>query len=140
MVMKMGYSDTGEYDTDRNFIYSAKGTYGTSGWMSRKEMAGVLDLAPDLRKHKGVVLGMLDGKAVCIPENPKINGNLAVYGSSGSMKTRSFCMNRILQAVIRGESLIISDPKSELYCHPPGYRAWRSRGHHHADHPAESIM
>lgn len=115
MVMRMGYSDTGEYDTDRNFIYSAKGTYGTSGWMSRKEMAGVLDLVPDLRKHKGVVLGMLDNKAVCIPENPHINGNLAVYGSSGSMKTRSFCMNRILQATVRGESLIISDPKSELY-------------------------
>ena len=115
MVMRMGYSDTGEYDTDRNFIYSAKGTYGTSGWMSRKEMAGVLDLVPDLRKHKGVVLGMLDNKAVCIPENPHINGNLAVYGSSGSMKTRSFCMDRILQAAVRGESLIISDPKSELY-------------------------
>ena len=115
MVMRMGYSDTGEYDTDRNFIYSAKGTYGTSGWMSRKEMAGVLDLVPDLRKHKGVVLGMLDNKAVCIPENPHINGNLAVYGSSGSMKTRSFCVNRILQAAGRGESLIISDPKSELY-------------------------
>ena len=115
MVMRMGYSDTGEYDTDRNFFYSAKGTYGTSGWMSRKEMAGVLDLVPDLRKHKGVVLGMLDNKAVCIPENPHINGNLAVYGSSGSMKTRSFCVNRILQAAVRGESLIISDPKSELY-------------------------
>ena len=115
MVMRMGYSDTGEYDIDRNFIYSAKGTYGTSGWMSRKEMSGVLDLVPDLCKHKGIVLGMLDEKAVCIPENPKINGNLAVYGASGSMKTRSFCMNRILQAVIRGESLIISDPKSELY-------------------------
>lgn len=81
-------------------------------------MKGVLDLVPDLRKHKGIVLGMLDGKAVCIPENPRINGNLAVYGSSGSMKTRSFCMNRILQAVIRGESLIISDPKSELYENP----------------------
>ena len=115
MVMRMGYSDTGEYDIDRNFIYSAKGTYGTSGWTSRKEMSGVLDLVPDLCKHKGIVLGMLDEKAVCIPENPKINGNLAVYGASGSMKTRSFCMNRILQAVIRGESLIISDPKSELY-------------------------
>ena len=75
MVMRMGYSDAGEYDTDRNFVYSAKGTYGTSGWMSRKEMAGVLDLVPDLRKHKGVVLGTLDGKAVCIPENPRINGN-----------------------------------------------------------------
>mgnify|MGYP000009261724 FL=1 len=120
MVMRIGYGDAGEYDEDRNFSYSAKGTYGTSGWMSRKEMSGVLDLVPDLRKHKGVVLGMLDGKAVCIPEDTRINSNLAVYGASGSMKTRSFCMNRILQATVRGEngageSLIICDPKSELY-------------------------
>ena len=115
MVMRLGYSDTGEYDTDRNFIYSAKGTYGTAGWMSRKEMSGVLDLVPDLRKHSGVLLGTLDGRAVCIPEHSRINGNMAVYGASGSMKTRAFCMNRILQAVARGESLIISDPKSELY-------------------------
>ena len=116
MVMRMGYGDAGEYDEDRNFSYSAKGTYGTSGWMSRKEMSGVLDLVPDLRKHKGVVLGMLDGKAVCIPEDTRINSNLAVYGASGSMKTRSFCMNRILQAL----SLIhISEPTrlhSDSWC------------------------
>ena len=55
MVMRMGYGDADEYDEDRNFSYSAKGTYGTSGWMSRKEMSGVLDLVPDLRKHKGTV-------------------------------------------------------------------------------------
>ena len=115
MVMRMGYGDVGEYDEDRNFTYSAKGTYGTSGWMSRKEMSGVLDLVPDLRRHRGVVLGLLDGKAVCVPEETRLNSNLAVYGSSGSMKTRSFCMNRILQGVARGESLIICDPKSELY-------------------------
>lgn len=115
MVMRMGYGDAGEYDEDRNFTYSAKGTYGTSGWMSRKEMSGVLDLVPDLRRHRGVVLGLLDGKAVCVPEETRLNSNLAVYGSSGSMKTRSFCMNRILQGVARGESLIICDPKSELY-------------------------
>lgn len=57
---------------------------------------------------------------LCIPEDTRINSNLAVYGASGSMKTRSFCMNRILQATVRGEngageSLIICDPKSELY-------------------------
>ena len=57
MVMRMGYGDAGEYDEDRNFSYSAKGTYGTSGWMSRKEMSGVLDLVPDLRKHKGCCTG-----------------------------------------------------------------------------------
>lgn len=115
MVMRLGYSDTGEYDEDRNFTYSARGTYGTSGWMGRREMEGVLDVVGDLRRHRGIVLGMLDRKYVCVPEETRLNSNLAVYGASGSMKTRSFCMNRILQGVSRGESLIICDPKSELY-------------------------
>ena len=115
LVMRIGYSDTGEYDEDRNFTYSAKGTYGTSGWMSRKEMAGVLELVADLHRYQGIVLGMLERKAVCVPEKTRLNSNLAVYGASGSMKTRSFCMNRILQGVSRGESLVICDPKSELY-------------------------
>ena len=123
MVMRMGYSDTGEYDRDRNFTYSSKGTYGTSGWMDRKEMVEVLELVPDLRKHKGIVLGLLDGKAVCIPEKTMLNSNIAVYGASGSKKTRAFCVNRILQGAAGmnpdtlegGESLIICDPKSELY-------------------------
>ena len=114
-VMRIGYSDTGKYDGDRNFTYSAKGTYGTSGWMSRKEMSGVLELVADLRRYQGIVLGMLERKAVCVPEKTRLNSNLAVYGASGSMKTRSFCMNRILQGVSRGESLVICDPKSELY-------------------------
>ena len=115
LVMRIGYSDAGEYDEDRNFTYSAKGTYGTSGWMSRKEMAGVLELVADLRRYQGIVLGLLERKAVCVPEKTRLNSNLAVYGASGSMKTRSFCMNRILQGVSRGESLVICDPKSELY-------------------------
>ncbi len=127
MVMRMGYSDTGEYDEDRNFTYSAKGTYGTSGWMSRKEMTGVLEQVTDLRKHQGIVLGMLDGKALCVPEKSMLNRNLAVYGASGSKKTRAFCMNRILQAVVCGESLIISDPKSELYEKSSSYL--RSKGY-----------
>lgn len=29
MVMRMGHGDSGEYDQDRNLIYSDKGTYGT---------------------------------------------------------------------------------------------------------------
>lgn len=115
MIMRMGYSEDGDYDRDRNFTYSAKGTYGTSGWMTRKEMAGVLDLVSDLRNHHGTILGLLDGKAVCVPEETRLNANIAVYGASGSMKTRSFCMNRILQSASKGESLIICDPKSELY-------------------------
>lgn len=103
------------YDEERQFTYAANGTYGTSGWMSRREMRGVLDVVSDLQRHHGTILGTLDGKAVCVPEKTPLNSNIAVYGASGSMKTRSYCMNRILQGAARGESLIITDPKSELY-------------------------
>lgn len=115
MVMRMGASGGGAFDKERNFTYSDKGTYGTSGWMDRREMREVLELVPDLRGYRGILLGHLDGKAVCLPESSRLNSNIAVYGASGSMKTRSFCMNRILQGAARGESLIICDPKSELY-------------------------
>lgn len=120
MVMRMGYSDVGEYDAERNLTYSNKGTYGTAGFMEKAEMKGVLDLVSDIRKHSGVILGKLDNQVVCIPENSRLNGNIAVFGASGSMKTRAYCINRILQSASEArnghkESLIITDPKSELY-------------------------
>ncbi len=115
MVMRMGYSDTGEYDRDRNLMYSNKGTYGTAGFMTKKEAREVLDLVPNIRKHPGIILGELDGEVVCVPLKTRFNGNLAVYGASGSKKTRAFCVNMILQSVARRSSLVICDPKSELY-------------------------
>ena len=115
MVMKMGYGDKGEYDRSRNLIYSTKGTYGTAGFMPKKEMTEVLDLVGDVKKHGGTILGKMDGKAVCVPRETRLNANMAIYGASGSMKTRAFCVNRILQSAACGESLVITDPKSELY-------------------------
>ena len=115
MVMRMGYSETGAYDRERNLIYSNKGTYGTAGFMTKKELKGVLDLVPNIRKHPGIILGEIDGEAICVPLKTRFNGNLAVYGASGSKKTRAFCMNMILQSAARKSSLVICDPKSELY-------------------------
>ena len=83
--------------------------------MSEKEAEEVLDLTSSLKKHTGAILGTLNGKYVCVPEESRLNRNIAVYGASGSMKTRAYCINRILQAAAQGESLIICDPKSELY-------------------------
>lgn len=114
-LFRMGRSDGGVPDKERNFVYSNKGTYGTSGFMSEKEMKTVFNLTHDLKNCSGTVLGMYDGKYICVPQNGRLNKNIAVYGASGSMKTRAFCINRILQAVQGGESLIICDPKSELY-------------------------
>ena len=117
MIMKMGDGEAGVYDRDRNLVYSDKGTYGTAGFMSKKEMKGVLDLVPNIRKHHGTILGELDGQVVCVPEETRFNSNMAVFGASGSKKTRAFCVNMILQCASRSpmNSLVISDPKSELY-------------------------
>ena len=114
-IMHMGASGDGQYDKTRNLTYSHKGTYGTAGFLNPKEAGQVLDFVPDLRKHHGTILGEVDGRVVCIPEKTRFNGNLAIYGASGSKKTRAFCVNMILQCAARKNSLVICDPKSELY-------------------------
>lgn len=116
LIMRMGYDRNGEvFDKERNLNYSTKGTYGTSGFMEESEMLKVLELTDHVKKSKGTILGKLHGKAVCLPYNTRMNRNIAVYGASGSMKSRAFARNMIFQCVARGESLIITDPKSELY-------------------------
>ena len=116
LLMRMGFDRNGEItDRGRNLNYSTKGTYGTSGFMTLEEMHQVLELTNDVKKHKGTILGKLNGKAVCLPKDTRMNRNIAVYGASGSKKTRAFCVNMILQCAARKTSLVICDPKSELY-------------------------
>lgn len=115
MVMRMGFGGKVTYDKERNLTYSDKGTYGTSGFMTDAEMQEVLELVGDIAKSRGVILGKLYGKAVCLPEKTRMNRNVAVFGASGSMKSRAYARNVVFQCVKRGESLIITDPKSELY-------------------------
>lgn len=122
LVMRMGYDRNGEiFDKERNLNYSTKGTYGTSGFMTPDEMHKVLELTDHVKKNKGTILGKLNGKAVCLPYETRMNRNVAVYGASGSMKSRAYARNMIFQCVARGESLIITDPKSELYESMAGY-------------------
>ena len=128
LLMRMGVDRNGEvFDKERNLNYSLKGTYGTSGFMTPDEMYKVLELTDHVKKTKGTILGKLNGKAVCLPYETRMNRNIAVYGASGSMKSRAFARNMIFQCVARGknggvgESLIITDPKSELYESMAGY-------------------
>ena len=113
--MRMGIGGKGTLDRERNFSYSEKGTYGTSGYMTTGEFQKVLMLVTDIRHYTGVILGTLNGKIVCLPEDSPYNRNVAVFGASGSMKSRAYARNVIFQCVARGESLIVTDPKSELY-------------------------
>lgn len=104
-------------DEERNFSYSNQGTYGTAGFMTKQERDRVLAADRDIRDVDGIVLGSdtEDGKVLSLPKDSCLNRNFAVCGSQGSMKSRAFARNMILQCVKRSESMVITDPKSELY-------------------------
>lgn len=108
--------DAGILDEERNFIQSNKGTYGTSGWMTKEEQDSVLNRS-DSETTSEIILGknIDDGSVITIPSDARMNKHIAVYGASGTGKSRAFARNYILQAAARGESMIVTDPKGELY-------------------------
>lgn len=115
LVMRMGLGGGGIKDHERNLTYSNEGTYGTAGFMTEHEMTEVLEVVSNIKNSDGIILGQIDGKIVCLPRETRMNKNIAVYGASGSMKSRAFVRNVVFQSVKRGESLVLTDPKSELY-------------------------
>lgn len=46
-----------------------------------------------------------------------------IFGNTGSKKTRNFCVPTIFSLAGAGESMVISDPKGELYRYTSGYLA-----------------
>lgn len=117
VVFQGSISGADGMDEERNFSYSKLGTYGTAGYMKDFERKRVLKEDRDVRNTEGIILGleMASGNVLSLPVDSRLNRNIAVCGSQGSMKSRAFARNMILQCVRRGESMFITDPKSELY-------------------------
>lgn len=106
---------------ERNFKHSEKGTYGTSGWMNEYEKKEILDIKK-IENTDGTVLGMEDnGYAISLPQHSMLNKHVAIYGASGTGKSRCFVRNQILQCSKRKESIIITDPKGEIYADTSQY-------------------
>ena len=105
--------DGNEYDP-RGFKKSKTGTYGTATWMSEKELKEIMEVTTPA-KAEGVILGEYDGKTVCMPKDTRLNRHIAIFGASGTMKSRAVIRNALFQALRRGESVVITDPKAELY-------------------------
>ncbi len=105
--------DGSEYDPG-GFKKSKTGTYGTATWMSEKELKEIMEVTTPA-KAEGVILGEYEGKAVCMPKDTRLNRHIAVFGASGTMKSRAVIRNALFQALKRGESVVITDPKAGLY-------------------------
>ena len=100
---------------DRNFSRSQRGTYGTAGWMGERELRTVLEVASP-QKARGIILGQNDrGSVICLPEDTRLNKHIAVFGASGTMKSRGVIRPALFQSIRRGESVVVTDPKSEIY-------------------------
>ena len=105
--------DGKEYDP-RGFVKSKTGAYGTASWMTEKEMKEVLEIASPSRAE-GIILGEHKGNVICLPKDTKLNRHIAIFGASGTMKSRAIIRNALFQAIKRNESVVITDPKGELY-------------------------
>lgn len=104
----------GKQHDPRGFARSKSGIYGTASWMDEKEMKEVLEISP-VPDAKGTILGEYNGKAVCMPEDTRLNRHIAIFGASGTMKSRAIIRNALFQALRRSESVIVTDSKGELY-------------------------
>ena len=105
--------DSKEYDP-RGFTKSKSGIYGTASWMTEKEMREMLEIST-IEKAEGTILGEYKGKAVCMPVDTRLNRHIAIFGASGTMKSRAIIRNALFQSLKRSESVVVTDPKGELY-------------------------
>jgi len=92
-------------------IKEKDGSFGTANWLTDKDAKNILDIGTG----NGIILGEINNKIITLPHDTFLNKNIAVIGASGSMKTRAFVKPNIMQLGAEGKSLIITDPKSELY-------------------------
>ena len=105
---------SGKQHDPRGFTKSKSGIYGTASWMDEKEMKEVLEITP-ISGAEGTILGEHKGKAVCMPKDTRLNRHIAIFGASGTMKSRAIIRNALFQALKRGESAIVTDSKGEMY-------------------------
>ena len=72
---------------------------------------------PERKCHEaqGDIIGVKNGLVLSRPADSRHNKHMAVIGASGSMKSRAIVRNKIIGCKRRGESMVITDPKGELF-------------------------
>lgn len=102
---------------DRGVATSMAGTYGTARWMNETEAKKVYEVGP-VENVTGTILGQLtqDGEEViALPFEPTGNRNLILIGPPGSGKSFGYVRTAVFQSIVRGESVVVTDPKGEIH-------------------------
>lgn len=102
---------------DRGVATSMAGTYGTAHWMNETEAKKVYEVGP-VENVTGTILGQFtqDGEEViALPFEPTGNRNLILIGPPGSGKSFGYVRTAVFQSIVRGESVVVTDPKGEIH-------------------------
>lgn len=102
---------------DRGVATSMAGTYGTARWMNETEAKKVYEVGP-VENVTGTILGQFtqDGEEViALPFEPTDNRNLILIGPPGSGKSFGYVRTAVFQSIVRGESVVVTDPKGEIH-------------------------
>lgn len=102
---------------DRGVATSMAGTYGTARWMNETEAKKVYEVGP-VENVTGTILGQFtqDGEEViALPYEPTGNRNLILIGPPGSGKSFGYVRTAVFQSIVRGESVVVTDPKGEIH-------------------------
>lgn len=113
-IFSLRHKKTNKKMDPRGFYYSDEGDHGTAGWLTEKEMKEVLDLKP-VNKTDGIILGEFENKIVSLPADTYLNKHMMIIGAPGTMKSRAIVRNNLFQIIKREESVVITDPKGEMY-------------------------
>lgn len=107
-----------EYEQKGVKYLKEDGTHGTSGWMTEKEAHRIRVFNKKILGigiNKGLIFGTLNGREVTLHPEAPLNRNVAIFGSPGSMKSVAYVRTNILQLAQEGQSMVITDPKGELF-------------------------
>ena len=126
LITKKGYIFFSGYKfirDERGFDILPDGTHGTAKFMTPKEASAFLEVGK-LADGIGTILGKHKDKPddddkyaeyISHMEVQGLNNNILVVGAPGSYKTRGFVIPFALRCCARKESLILTDPKGELF-------------------------
>ena len=94
VIVVLGYAiKEGSTNQDGVNYLKDDGTHGTANWLTGKEAKKVLDIGTG----NGVLLGLYKDREMVTLPSETFSIKIAVFGSSGSMKSRAFVRPNIMQ-------------------------------------------
>ena len=101
---------------DDNYLKSKHETYGGAHFQTKEEMEERFNVYEDIEDTDEDVYGMDEcGEVYCMKPGQMSNENHLYYGSPGSGKSAAIVKTKIYQGLRRGESMIVTDTKGDLY-------------------------